>query len=61
MYVSSDSSKAWPAKRCNLFLYEPGNRSLCKFHIFTVFRCCACLAKVYLGYGCFFPVYEIMK
>ena len=60
-YFCSDSGKARPAKRCNSLLYEPGNRSLCKFSILTIFRRCACLAKMYLGYGCFSPVYETMR
>ena len=30
-YFCSDSGKARVAKQCNLLLYEPGNRSLCKF------------------------------
>ena len=33
-YFCSDSRKARPAKRYNLFLYEPGNRSVCKFNIY---------------------------
>ena len=62
-YFCSDSGKARQAKQCNLLLCEPGNHSLCKFNIFTIFRGCACLAKIHLhvGYGCFSPVYEITK
>ena len=56
-YFCSDNGKARPATRCNLLLYEPGNRSLCKCHFFLRFFAAAPAWPKYILVMVVFPLY----